>query len=281
MPLSPVWLLAQPVGLLPMIGGMALEQIGRETLMTALLPVDASGKFELVRNLRAWAGQIFERAIERGYCQHNPAALIRPERAFGKRQTQHLAALELHQVRAFMHRLALEGNTQSAVMCRLMALTWVRTGVLRRMMWSEVDGDIWRIPGAKMKMRKDLLVPLSKQATEILKMMRQRRTTSAFVFPHPTRADRPASENSVLSLLYRMEYKGKMTGHGWRSVGSTWANENGFDADAIERQLAHVPKDEVRATYNRAQYLTQRRELLQAWADWLLAEDVDAVGDQR
>ena len=80
------------------------------------------------------------------------------------------------------------------------------------------------------------------------------------------------SENAVLYLLHRMGYKGEMTGHGWRSVASTWANEAGWQPDAIERQLAHVPDDKVRAAYNRAAYLPQRREMLQAWADWLQAQ---------
>jgi integrase len=96
------------------------------------------------------------------------------------------------------------------------------------------------------------------------------------VFPAEHRPDRAISENAVLALLYRLGYKGKMTGHGWRSVGSTWANENGFNKDAIERQLAHTPDDKVRAAYNRAEYLPERKAMLQAWADWL--DNVDPGG---
>ncbi len=92
---------------------------------------------------------------------------------------------------------------------------------------------------------------------------------SEYVFPAVHRADRPMSENTILELIDRVGYKGRMTGHGWRTVASTWANEAGYREDAIERQLAHKPDDEVRATYNRAEYLAERATMLQAWADWL------------
>ena len=265
--------------LFPSLGDKRLDAITRSDLLAALLPVDTAGKFEQVRNLRQWADQIFERGIELEQCKDNPAATIRSEKAFSKADVRHMPALELSQVPEFMGRLNLEEATTAVMMCRMLALTWTRTHVLRQMKWSEVQGDLWRIPGSKMKMKRDLLVPLSRQAMVILGGMRMRSTGSDFVFPHPTRRDRPASNNAVLSLLYRMGYKGEMTGHGWRSVGSTWANENGWNADAIERQLAHVPADEVRGIYNRAQYMDQRRAMLQAWADWLMP-DVDACGDQ-
>ena len=98
--------------------------------------------------------------------------------------------------------------------------------------------------------------------------MRARSSGSDYVFPSDRRNDRPMSENAVLYLLHRMGFKGRMTGHGFRSVGSTWANEHGYNPDAIERQLAHVPENRIRATYNRAAYLPERRAMLQDWADW-------------
>jgi hypothetical protein len=111
---------------------------------------------------------------------------------------------------------------------------------------------------------------------EILGKLRARSRGSRYVFPAEHRDDRPMSENAVLYLLHRIGYKGEMTGHGWRSVGSTWANEHGFNKDAIERQLAHLPEDKVRAVYNRTAYLPERRAILAAWADWL--DQVDAGG---
>ena len=167
---------------------------------------------------------------------------------------------------------------QSAQACRLLALTWVRTQELRMMEWTEIDGDLWRIPAGKMKRRRDHLVPLSKQALVILENMRQRGTGSVYVFPNDRSADRPMSENAVLYLIGRIGYGGKMTGHGWRSVASTWANEAGHNKDAIERQLAHAPDDKVRATYNRAEYLPERKTMLQAWSDWLTKEGQPSPG---
>ena len=159
---------------------------------------------------------------------------------------------------------------QSVLACKLLALTWVRTSELRMMEWAEIEADAWIIPAGKMKRRREHVVPLSRQALALLDEMRNRAAPGArFIFPAPRRADRPLSENAVLYLIARMGYHGRMTGHGWRSVASTWANDRGYSADAIERQLAHVPGNRVRAVYNRAEYLPLRREMLQAWADWL------------
>ena len=157
----------------------------------------------------------------------------------------------------------------------LLALTWVRTGELRMMRWDELDGALWRLPAGRMKRRRDHLVPLSRQALELLARMRARQRGSEYVFPGPVRLDRPMSENTILDLLERMGYSGQMTGHGWRTVASTWANEAGHPADAIERQLAHAPDDKVRSAYNHALHLPERTVMLQAYADWL---DVEASG---
>jgi integrase len=138
------------------------------------------------------------------------------------------------------------------------------------MEWTEIEGDLWRIPAAKMKRRREHLVPLSTQALQIIALMRKRSRGGVYVFPNDRRLDRPMSENSILYLIGRMGYGGRMTGHGWRSVASTWANENGHDKDAIERQLAHAPDDKIRSIYNRAEYLPQRRAMLQAWGDWVM-----------
>lgn len=151
----------------------------------------------------------------------------------------------------------------------MLAYTWVRTKELRFMEWTEIDGDVWRIPGEKMKRRKDHIVPLSKQALEVLEKIQARSHGGRFVFHSELGEDRAISENTILYLLHRIGYKGRMTGHGWRSVGSTWANEKGYSVDAIERQLSHVPDNKIRAVYNRAEYLPERRKMLQDWADWL------------
>lgn len=249
-----------------------ISSITRDDLLGELLLMDAAGLHVYVRKVRMWVGQVFEWAVENGVANINPAALIRPEKAFGRAKVTSFAALALREVPEFLERLAMEGDLQSVLACRLLALTWVRTNELRMMEWSEIDeaGKVWLIPAGKMKRDRDHLVPLSDQSLAVLKQLRARsRSEARYVLSAPHRMDRPMSENSVLTLIARMGYRGRMTGHGWRSVASTWANENGYSPDAIERQLAHVPDNKIRAVYNRAEYLTDRKKLLQDWADWL------------
>lgn len=253
----------------PKLGELPVGAITRETLLEPLARLDAEGKHVYVRRVRVWAGQVFDWAVERGFAAVNPASLIRPEKAFGKTAVESHAALELDEVPAFMQRLSFEKDLLSVLACKWLALTWVRTKEMRMMTWDQVDRDLWRVPRGTMKKRRDHLVPLSTQALGLLAQLRTRRR-SEYVFPSDHRDDRPLSENSVLYLLARMGYEGRMTGHGWRSVGSTWANEQGFNRDAIERQLSHAPDDEVRAVYNRAEYLDLRRQMLQAFGNWLL-----------
>lgn len=256
--------------LLHRLGARLVGEITRQELLEVLMVMDAAGLTSYVRKVRMWIGQVFDWAVEQGHATVNPAALIDPRKAFSKAPVVSFAALKRTDVPAFMARLDLEGVIQSAQACRLIALTWVRTQELRMMEWSELEGDLWRIPAGKMKRRQEHLVPLSRQALAILENMKARSNGSRFVFPNDRRLDRPMSENAVLYLIGRMGYGGAMTGHGWRRVASTWANEAGHDKDAIERQLSHSPADKIRAIYNSAEYMPERRVMLQVWADWLL-----------
>lgn len=256
----------------PHLGSRIMRDIARADLLATLNILDAAGKHDYVRKVRMWLAQLWDWAIEQEQASENPARTIKPQRAFGKRQVEHFAALEIRDIPAFMDRLSYEAELQSVLACKLLALTWVRTQELRMMEWSEIEGDLWRIPEGKMKRRREHLVPLSRQAIELLDKLKARSRGSRYVFPNDRRLDRPMSENSVLYLIGRIGYKRQMTGHGFRSVGSTWANENGFNADAIERQLAHAPEDKVRAVYLRSEFMPERRRMLQAWADWLLPD---------
>ena len=254
----------------PSLGALDVGTVTREQVLDALKVLDARGKHVYVRKTRMWLGQVFAWAVEIGRAPVNPCASIDPRRAFGRRAVVHHAALELAEIPAFIERLGMERELQSVLACKLLALTWCRTAEVRFARWSEIDGDLWRIPAARMKMERDHVVPLSTQALEILAKLRERAGKSAYVLPAEHRMDRTISENEILALLARLGYRGRMTGHGFRTVASTWANERGFPADAIERQLAHAPDDRVRSAYNRAQYMDIRRPMLQAWADWLL-----------
>lgn len=231
--------------------------------------MDAKGLHVYVRKTRMWIGQVFDWAVEQAYTQHNPAKDINPAKAFGKHKERHFASVDLGELPAFMLRLSGEGDIASVLACRLLALTWLRTAEVRFGKWTEIQGDTWSIPEERMKMSRDHVVPLSRQAIDLLAELKKRSGPSPYILPAYHRTDRPISENTILALIARIGYKGKMTGHGFRSVACTWANELGWKSDVIERQLAHVERNEVRSAYNRAEYLDSRRSMLQDWADFL------------
>lgn len=255
----------------PSLGGKPINAITRDDLLPVLMRMDAAGLHVYVRRVRMWLALVFRWAEHAHGVTVNPAALIDSRHTFGKAAKENFPALPLRDAHAFMARLDLEGDIQSALATRLLALTWARTGELRMMEWAEIEGSIWRIPAGKMKRRNEHLVPLSTQALDVLaKLKARKRPQDRYVFPAEHTSHRPMSENTVLALLARMGYRHQMTGHGFRSWGSTWANERGYPADAVERQLAHTPADKTRAAYMRAQFLEQRAAMLQDYADWLM-----------
>jgi integrase len=155
---------------------------------------------------------------------------------------------------------------------RLAPLVFTRPGELRKSEWAEfnLEEAEWRIPAARMKMREPHIVPLSRQAVAVLQDLRPLTGRSLFVFPSVRTPLRPMSDNTVNAALRRLGYaKDEMTGHGFRSMASTLLNEQGWNRDAIERQLAHGERDAVRAAYNYAEHLPERRRMMQAWADYL------------
>jgi integrase len=154
---------------------------------------------------------------------------------------------------------------------KFLLLTFVRTGELRAAEWKEIsfDNAEWRIPAERMKMRDPHIVPLSRQAVAVLKELKAFTGQWQYVFANQHKPKGYMSENTMLYALYRMGYHSKATGHGFRSTASTILNEHGFAPDVIERQLAHCERNEVRAAYNHAQYLPERRRMMQWWADYL------------
>jgi len=256
----------------PTLGQRDVRRLTRADLLQALLDLDAKGRHVYVRKVRIWIALPLDRCVELEQCEANVARSIDPERAFGRRAVEHHAALSLGEVPDLLARVALEKDLQSVLALKLMALTWTRTGELRMMRKDEIDGDVWRIPDRRMKMKRAHMVPLSRQARAVLDQAIARSGRSPYVFPSDRRDDRPMSENAVLYLLGRIGYGGRMTGHGWRTVASTWANEAGWSPDAVERQLAHAPVDKVRSAYNAALYWPERVRMLRAWSDWLLPD---------
>ena len=192
-------------------------------------------------------------------------ALKTPER-------KHYSSLSISDLPEFLRKVAdYDGHLQTRLGLRLLLLTATRTVELRAARWGEFDFDnaLWHIPAERVKTRRPHIVPLSKQALETLQTLKTLNGLSSYLFPNRNRPETYMSENTLLYALYRMGYHFRATGHGFRATFSTIMNEMGYRDDVIERQLAHDEQNKVRAAYNRAKYLEERRALMQAWADHL------------
>ena len=154
---------------------------------------------------------------------------------------------------------------------QLLALTFVRTGELIGAKWDEIDWqrEEWHIPKERMKMKRPHVVPLSRQALAVLRQLQARTGEHTYLFFSAASASKHISNGTVLMALRRMGYRGRMTGHGFRTLASTILNEKGYPPDVIERQLAHEESDKIRGAYNRAEYLLERKRMMQDYADFL------------
>jgi integrase len=189
------------------------------------------------------------------------------------RKVRHQASLPRAELPELLHRLrGYEGQPVTILAMRLLMLTFVRPGELRGARWSEFDLDagLWRIPAERMKMKTEHIVPLSKQALAVLSELKPHTGQYDLLFPSERNRTKPISENTLTFALYRMGYKDRATPHGFRATASSILNEQGFNRDAIERQLAHQERNKVRGAYtHHAQYLKERGAMMQWWGDYL------------
>lgn len=259
------------VNAFPFIGARPIGEIEAPELLDMSRKIEKRGAHDLAHRLMQACGQVFRYGIATGRCKRDVAADLRG--ALTPHVKKHQAAVRPEDVPALLRAIdtyAEQGDKQTMHALQLLALTFVRTNELIGAEWSEFDQEaaLWVIPAARMKMKSEHIVPLSAQALAILGELRTLAGRSRFVFPGRNR-DKPISNNTMLFALYRLGYKGKMTGHGFRAVASTMLNEQGYRPDVIERQLAHCERDEVRGAYNRAEYLGERATMMQRWADYL------------
>lgn len=255
----------------PSIGRRPIDEIEAPELLEALRPIEKRGAHDLAHRILQVCGQVFRYGIATGRCKRDISRDLRG--ALTPHQKQHQAAVRPEELPELLRAIAKydeHGDTQTRLALELLALTFVRTNELIGAEWTEIDLDagFWIVPAGRMKMKTEHVVPLSAQALAILEQLRDICGGSRFVFPGRNR-DKPISNNTMLFALYRLGYKGKMTGHGFRAVASTSLNEMGFRPDVIERQLAHNERNEVRGAYNRAEYLPERKTMMQKWADHL------------
>jgi integrase len=255
----------------PWIGQRPMRSITVADMLALIRRPEAQNKIETAQRLKQRCGQIFRYGIPLGHCDRDPTADLKGVlKTVGTRH--HASVTERAKVGALLR--AIDGHEGTlVVLCalRLSALTFVRPGELRTWEWREIEDEgTWRIPGAKMKMRVPHIVPLSLQAQAVLDDLRGVTGGGRYVFPSVRSGGRPMSENTVNAALRSLGYSNDdMTAHGFRSMASTLLNEEGWNRDWIERQLAHAEKDKVRGAYNYAEYLPDRRRMMQAWADLL------------
>jgi integrase len=259
--------------LFPEIGDLPMQEISARVLLAALRKIEATGKLETAKRAKIKAGQVFRWAILEGRAEADPTASLRG--ALTTPTAKHHASVT-DPARIGELLRAIDGFTGQPVTLaglRMAPLVFVRPGELRQAEWQEIDwtGAVWRIPGERMKMGAPHLVPLSTQALAVLRDLQPLTGAGRFIFPSVRTASRPMSENTLNAALRRLGYTTEgMTAHGFRSMAASRLNELGWNADAIERQLAHAESNKVRAAYTHAaQYLEERTRMMQAWADYL------------
>lgn len=267
----------------PWLGQRPIREIMPAEVLATARRTEARGAIESAHRTVGYVSMVFRYAVASGMADSDPTRDIRG--ALSPTNEKHFASITDPKGVGELLR-AIDGYTGGLVVrcaMRLAPLVFVRPGELRKAEWAEINLEAaeWRIPGAKMKMGTPHIVPLSGQALAILEELRPVTGTGRYVFPSARTGERPMSENTVNAALRRMGYsKEQMTGHGFRSMASTLLNEQGWNRDAIERQLAHSERNSVRAAYNYAEFLGERREMMQAWATYLdgLREGVKVVG---
>ena len=256
----------------PWIGSRPIADITAQELLTVLRRIESRGAIEIAQRVRQTCGKVFRYGIATGRAERDIAADLKG--ALQTVNTKHHASITEPKAIGELLR-AIDGFSGSpATKCalHLAPLVFVRPGELRHAEWAEINFETneWRIPAAKMKMNTMHIVPLCTQAVAILKEIHPLTGHVRYVFPGVRTSDRPMSENTVNAALRRLGYTSdEMTGHGFRSMASTLLNEHGWNRDAIERQLAHGERDSVRAAYNYAEHLPERRKMMQWWADYL------------
>ena len=256
----------------PAIGKVGITKLETQDIMAVVKLLEQKGNYETSRRLLQIISQVFRYAVITGKAKHNIAADMRG--ALRPRKVTHRAALvEPEKVGQLLRDIDdYEGYFPLVCALKLAPLVFTRPTELRAAQWKEFDLEAaeWRIPAERMKMRQQHIVPLSEQALAVLRDLYAFTGGGKYLFPSTRTETRPIADATMLNALRRMGYqKHEMSVHGFRSIASTLLNELGFNRDWIERQLAHGERDEVRAAYNYAEYLPERRKMMQAWATYL------------
>ena len=261
--------------LFPWLGARPIAEITARELLAALNKTVERGRIDTATRIRSDAGRVFRYAIVTGRAERDPAADLAG--ALPSPKTQHRATLvEPKEVGELLRAIdAYSGTFVVRAAFKLAPLVFLRPGELVQAEWAEFDLDAgeWRIPGERMKMKGRHIVPLSRQAVDILRELHPLTGAGRFVFPGVRDRGAHMSRESIRAALIRMGYGpdsgNPMTAHGFRGMASTLLHEQGWNTDIIERQLAHAERNKIKAAYNHAEHLPERRRMMQAWADYL------------
>jgi integrase len=256
----------------PAFGARPMAGLKPRDVIEAVRVIEGRGAGEQAARTLQRIRAVFRFAVVHERIETNPMLDLKAGELLKPRTVTHRAALADKDLPAYLQALdAYQGDPTTTAALRLLMLTALRPGELRTLRWSDLDTDAaeLRIPAERMKMKAAHVVPLSRQALAVIETQRAISGDADLIFPSPFYPGKALSENTLNSALARLGYKGEHTAHGCRAVFSTVANEAGHDADVIERQLAHRERNAVRAAYHRAEYLAERRNLLQWWADYI------------
>ncbi|MFJ5409573.1 tyrosine-type recombinase/integrase [Pectobacterium punjabense] len=254
----------------PFIGQRPVADIKPLELLNVLKKMEDMGATEKAKKVRQRCGEVFRYAIVTGRAEYNPAPDLTS--AMQGHESTHYPFLTTEELPAFFKALAgYSGSELMVLAARLLIITGLRTGELRGALWSEIDTKkaLWEISAERMKMRRPHIIPLSTQALAIIEQIRAMTGQFPLLFPGRNDPSKTMSEASINQVFKRIGYTGRVTGHGFRHTMSTVLHEQGYNTAWIETQLAHVDKNAIRGTYNHAQYLDGRREMLQWYADYM------------
>lgn len=255
----------------PYVGTRPIGEIKPLELLNVLRKIEKRGALEKMRKVRQRCSEVFRYAIATGRAEFNPAADL--SSALEVHQSNHFPFLKADELPDFLRALdSYTGSRLVQIATKLLMITGVRTIELRAALWSEFDLDnaIWEIPAERMKMRRSHLVPLSTQALDLLNELKMMTGNYRYVFPGRNDTNKPMSEASINQVIKRIGYGGKVTGHGFRHTMSTILHDQNYNSAWIEIQLAHIDKNYIRGTYNHANYISQRKEMMQVYANMIL-----------
>lgn len=256
----------------PTLGALSMSAITPKQVMEVVKGIEKRGASEIATRVLQRIKAIYRYAATHQHVDRNPMLDLIPSEILKPRRVQHRAALGPTDLPEFLAKLDVyEGDPHTIHALRLLMLTAARPGEVRNARWEEfeLDTKLWRVPAERMKMRTEHVIPLSAQAVAIVEAMKPLSGGRELVFPSPFYPSKPLSENTFNSAMARMGYKYLATAHGFRALFSTVANEAGWSADAIERQLAHAERNQVRAAYDRGTRLQERTKLMDWWANYL------------